>query len=211
MKRKKMSIRSYGLAFGLAFCAWCCPANGQSTQAMLEQIGALKAFIAAAERGYQIAENGLHTIKDIKNGEFNLHMVFYSSLLTVNPAVRNMPQVSDAIGLEQAMVLQFSNAMNGYRQSGGFSAGDLDYIGKVSENLTNRGSEDINALDDLVTDGRLEMTDGERMRRIEGIEEDVRARYGFVQEFLQRAGLLVAERQKESKSLNMIKGLYGMP
>lgn len=87
----------------------------QAQSAMLDQIAALKAYIVTAEKGYQIAEDGLHTIRDIKSGEFTLHSTHYASLSTVNPVVKNVVKQPEAI---------------------------------------------------LVTDGKLQMTDGERIRLI---------------------------------------------
>ena len=101
------------------FCVLTTNTRAQSPQTMLDQIVALKALIATAQKGYQIAEDGLHSIRDIKNGEFNLHSAYYASLTAVNPAVKNMPQTGDP---------------------------------KI--------------LIPLITDGKYQMTDGERMQFI---------------------------------------------
>jgi hypothetical protein len=33
----------------------------------------LQGYIGFAKKGYDIATNGIHTVRDIKNGEFGLH------------------------------------------------------------------------------------------------------------------------------------------
>jgi hypothetical protein len=88
------------LLLALALCLFAgLEAGAQSIKAMLEQITALKAYIVTAEKGYQIAEDGLHAIRDIKHVEFDLHSVYFGSLAVVNPAVRNMPQVGAIVRL----------------------------------------------------------------------------------------------------------------
>jgi hypothetical protein len=74
---------------------------------MLQQIAALQAYITVAEKGYSIAEQGLQTIGQIKNGEFNLHSAFVSSLKAVSPAVGNMAEVAEIIGWKSRLSSNF--------------------------------------------------------------------------------------------------------
>jgi hypothetical protein len=68
-------------------------AHGQgATTTTLEQIAALKTYANAAAKGYQATEKGLATIKQIRQGEFDLHTTFFHSLQVVNPAIRNLTQ-----------------------------------------------------------------------------------------------------------------------
>jgi hypothetical protein len=122
---------------GLTLCVLHLSTTAQSTSAMLDQIAALKGYIGTAEKGYKIAEDGLHTIGDIKNDEFNLHRVYFGSLSAFNPNVRYMPQIADI-------------------------------------RLHPKNAEAQQALDDLLTDGRLQMDDGGRMRRIEALDKAIK-------------------------------------
>src|ERR1700678_2125205 len=90
---------------------------GSATTTMLQQIAALQAYIKVAEKGYTIAEQGLQSIGQSKNGEFNLHSAFYSSLKAVSRSVANMAEVAEIVALEISLVDQFSNKLSGYRQS----------------------------------------------------------------------------------------------
>lgn len=117
------------LAAGMGLClSASAQLEGKTLQVMLGQIVALDAYSAAAAQGYRLVENGVHTIADIRRGEWGLHQTYYGSLRTVNPAVRGMAEVS--------AVLRSGNTG---------AVGDLRL---------------------LLTDGQLSMTDGERMRRV---------------------------------------------
>src|ERR1700677_2007563 len=95
------------LLLGCAFIGSCVPVFAQfgaTTNEMLEQLAALQAYIRVAEKGYTIAEQGLQTIGQIKNGEFNLHSTFYSSLKAVSPTVANMAEVAEIMSLEISLI-----------------------------------------------------------------------------------------------------------
>src|SRR5674476_818487 len=64
---------------------------------LLQQIAALQTYISTAEKGYKIASDGIHTISNIKNGELNLHSLFFNSLKTVNPKIKNATIVAEII------------------------------------------------------------------------------------------------------------------
>lgn len=121
--------------------------EGKTLQTMLDQIAALNAYSAAAADGYRLVENGWHTVATIRQGEFELHQTYYGSLRTVNPAVRGMAEAGDIVRV----------------------AGMLVTAGRTRE--ANAAVADLTA---LLTDGRLSMTDGERMRRIIVLDNELR-------------------------------------
>ena len=67
---------------------------------MLDQIAQLQLFITQAEKGYQIVHQGLAAIGEIKQGDFNLHQVFFNSLQLVNPAIRSDIEIADIVTME---------------------------------------------------------------------------------------------------------------
>jgi len=185
-------------------------ASAQFTTEMLDQIAALQAYIKVAEKGYSIAEQGLQTIGQIKNGEFNLHSAFVSSLKAVSPAVGNMAEVAEIIGLEASMVEQFSHKLSGYKQSAWLQPAEVSYINQVYTGLVNNGLELIATLASLTTDGQLSMTDGERIIRIQQIDVDMQRQYRLVQTFTNQTDLLTVQRQQEGNDIETLKGIYGI-
>src|SRR5438046_10687304 len=67
---------------------------------LIEQIVAFKTYIDYAWQGYSIAKKGLNTIKDIKNGDLNLHDNFFKSLSAVNPRVKKYSKVAAIIAMQ---------------------------------------------------------------------------------------------------------------
>ncbi len=203
---KRLLIGWMLMAGGLAASAQF----GSATTTMLQQIAALQAYLKIAEKGYQIAGQGLQTIGQIKNGEFNLHSAFVSSLKAVSPAVGNMAEVAEIIGLEVSIIEQFSHKLNGYRQSAWLQPAEVSYINQVYTTVVNSGLELITTLINLTTDGQLSMTDGERINRIQQMDIDMQRQYRLVQTFTNQTDLLTAQRQQEGNDIETLKGIYGI-
>jgi hypothetical protein len=183
---------------------------GSATTTMLQQIAALQAYIKVAEKGYTIAEQGLQTIGQIKNGEFNLHSTFYNSLKAVSPAVANMAEVAEIIGLEASIIEQFSQKLSAYRQSAWLQPAEVSYLNRVYTGLVNNGLELITALINLTTDGQLGMTDGERINRIQQMDIDMQRQYRLTKAFTHQTDLLTIKRQQEGNDIETLKGIYGI-
>src|SRR5580693_6666841 len=92
--RIRALLLAAGMGWGLGSKAQL---EGNTLQTMLDQIAALNAYSAAAADGYNLVENGWHTVATIRQGEFDLHKTYYGSLLTVNPAVRGMAEAGDIV------------------------------------------------------------------------------------------------------------------
>lgn len=180
-------------------------------QYLAKQIAALQVYITDAEKGYKIVEDGVHTIGDIKNGEFNLHSVFFASLKTVSPEVKNMAEVAEIIALQTSIVRQFSGSLKAARQSGMLGPNEMGHIGAVYSTLIALGLKDIDALTILLTNDALGMDDGERIRRVQEIDGDLRDQYAFMKSFTGDTDLLVLQRQRDQSDAATLRQLYGMP
>src|SRR5688500_14766126 len=67
---------------------------------LLQQIAANKVYIEYLQKGYSIANKGLTTIRNIKDGDFNLHRDFFGSLKTVNSKIKNAGKVAAIIAFQ---------------------------------------------------------------------------------------------------------------
>jgi hypothetical protein len=198
------------ILFGILVCLAAMNGRAQVVETMEEQIIALTAFIKTAEKGYALVEQGLHTIGDIKSGEYALHRAYFGALSSVNPAVRNMTEVGEIIRLEGVVVDDFSKALTGYRQTAWLHPDEVSFMGQVYGDLVNWGVEDGTSLSDLSSDGRLEMDDGQRIQRIEVLDAGIRERYGYVQGFIREADLLIVQRRKAAGDLGAVGSWYGL-
>ncbi|WP_026898843.1 hypothetical protein [Daejeonella oryzae] len=173
---------------------------------LLEQIVSLKIYASYIKKGYDIAGTGLQTIKDISNGEFNLHGSFFTSLKTINPAIRNDVRVAEIIIFQ----LQIRNAFKGIIESEGLSASHRDYIQSVRNKVMGECAGDLEELLLIVTSGRVEMNDDGRLERLDKIYESMRNKSAFTQGFSKMVDLLIRQKDKEIRSVNQMKHSYGI-
>ncbi len=177
---------------------------------LLAQIAALQIYIEDAEKGYNIAKSGLTTIGNITNGEFGLHTLYFNSLQTVNPKIKNYSKVKGITGTEDAadlvrkkMVTQASSAPTK------LSTEEMKELQQISNNIAGDDSKDLDELEELMTDGKLKMTDDERIKNIDLLYNAVREKYAAVQQLAASISSLAAGRQAQQKDAVILKQLYG--
>ncbi|CAN5396724.1 hypothetical protein BH10BAC2_BH10BAC2_46470 [soil metagenome] len=178
---------------------------------LIEQIAALQVYLGYAKKGYDIASEGIRTISDIKNGEFNLHGTFFNSLKAVNPKIKSVAEVAAIIALQISIVQHFKSSIKTYHDSQQFNNDELGYIGKVYADLTTACLQDIDQLIAVITDNTFQMTDDERLKQINIIYADMQDKNQFTQSFTNSAKLLAQQRTKERNDINVSQNLYGLP
>ena len=94
---------------------------------LLQQIAALQIYVGYAQKGYQIAKEGLTTIGGFTRGEFNLHSDYFHSLKTVNPEIRKYAKVADIIALQVKIVQNYNTTYRRINSSNAFSKDDIIY------------------------------------------------------------------------------------
>src|SRR5690348_15802827 len=76
----------------------------------IEKLAQFKQILSDMKKGYQILEGGYNTIKDISEGNFNLHKAFLDGLMEVSPTVRNYRRVAGIINYQVVLVKEYRNA-----------------------------------------------------------------------------------------------------
>jgi hypothetical protein len=175
---------------------------------LLAQIAGLKVYIDYAEKGYNIASQGLQTIRSIKKGDFNLHNDFFNSLNEVNPAIKNWSRVADIISIQIKIIKQVKEVLSSITKEDQFTSEEINYCKTVFGRLSEDCLEDIDGLMLVITSGKLEMKDDERMKKIEKIFLDMQDKYAFINSFNNELKLLLHQRLNEQNETEVLKGLY---
>jgi hypothetical protein len=176
-----------------------------------QQIAELEVWLQELKKGNSIADAGIGSINGSKQGEYDLHGAYYSSLLAINPAVGQLGEVAEIVELQAAIIRRFTDALSGYRANGRFGADYLGYIQNVYGNVLQAGVADVAVLTDLLTAGGLKLTDDQRMRRIMELDAGTRERYRFTLAFTNRADLLGMQAAAQQADIGAVRGIYGIP
>lgn len=177
---------------------------------LLQQIAALQVYIGYVQKGYSIAKQGLNTISDIKNGEFNLHKDYFNSLKTVNPKIKTYSKIADIIALQVNIIKIYKEAAKQIKQSGTFNAGEITYTNSVFERLLEDCIKTVDELIAVTTSGQLEMKDDERLKRIDDLYNDMQDKYTFVKGFSNEAKLLAVSRIREQNDIQISRSINGI-
>ena len=165
---KKM-IYSFILLLPLAGPARAQQAELQQLSLNLIKLAQFKQTLSDLKKGYQILSVGYGTIKNLTEGNFSLHQTYLDGLLAVSPAVRKYYKVGDIISNQVLLVREYKYALIRFKEGGWFSPGELQYMGRVYQNLLSRSLDDLEELTTILTSSRLRMSDDERLYAIDRI------------------------------------------
>lgn len=173
-----------------------------------EKLKQLKNILSDMKKGYEIVSKGYNTIKDISEGNFNLHDAFISSLLSVNPEIKNYKKVADIVTCQKNIVKEYKSAFGRFKRSGTFSASEIEYLGKVYGNLFNQSLQNLDDLATVLTSNKLSMSDNERLEAIDRIFADTEDKLIFLRDFNKKTNILAIQRSREKRNIETSEKLH---
>jgi len=176
----------------------------------IEKLAQLKSVLTNLYKDYEVLETGYTAIKNISEGNFNLHKVFLDGLLAVSPTVRKYERIIDIISDQGKIVSEYKSAYNIFRQDKHFTPDDLVYLSTVYNNLITKSEKNLEDLLNVVTASKLRMDDAERLRAIDRIYTDTHDELSFLRQFNNKTSTLAVQRAKEEQDIGSIKALNGL-
>ena len=188
-------------------------AQSEEAQQLLlnvEKLAQLKQILSDLKKGYIIVSTGYNTIKNISQGNFNLHRTFLDGLLAVSPKVKNYKKVGEIISFQISIVKEYKSAFNKFKSDGNFSIGEIGYLSDVYTNLFDQSVKNLDALANIITANRLRMSDDERLKAIDDIFIDMQDKLVFLRHFNNSTTILAIQRAKDRKDTKSLKTIYGI-
>lgn len=179
-------------------------------QYLIDQIAALQVYGQSLEKGYDITNAGLKFIHGIKEGDFDLHELYFNSLKKVNPQVRSYSKIADIILLQTAILNACNKQKNSMKQSQEFSIDEISYSAKVFNHLLDECGQIIDQLMAVLADGNFEMKDGERIKIINQLHDQMQDRYVFIQHFGNETNSLGIQRMKDQNDVKTLREEFGI-
>ena len=170
------------------------------------QIAALVQFEIDLKHGYSVAKAGLTSIGNFTRTEYGLHQDYYGSLSAVSPAVQRDPDPVLIRAGQQEIVTVFNNLPS----LGSLTLAEQHYVAEVKSEVLAGCGRDLDELNLVITPGKVEMTDDERLKRLHRIYLSVQDRAVFARAFCTRVALLVNQRLQEQSGINTLNQLYGI-
>lgn len=190
-------------------------ANAQSTEVQqlllnVEKLSQLKNILTDMKKGYTVVTNGYNTVKNISQGNFSLHEVFLDGLMLVNPEIRKYKRVGDIISYQKNILSEYKSAFNRFKGLENFNPQEIEYLGKVYQQLFRQSLDNLDELAMVITSSKLRMSDDERLQAIDRIFADTQDKLMFLRSFNKEASILSLQRQKEKADLKSARQYYNL-
>lgn len=174
----------------------------------VEKLRQLEEILDNMYKGYKILTKGYNTIKDIAEGNFNIHQVFLDGLYAVSPAVRNYKRIPYIIRYQEFILKEYKRAFNKFRNDPNLTVREIKYLENVYEYLFKQSLRNLDELVMIVTASKLRMSDEERLHGIDRIYDDMEDKVTFLKLFNSSTQALTVQRAKDSYEVTTLEKLY---
>lgn len=190
-----------------------CHAQSQEMQQLIldiEKLTQLKGILTDMKAGYQIYTQGYGSISQLSKGNFDLHSIYLNGLLAVAPTVKNYGRIADIVTQQASLISEYRSSYEQFSRSGLFSTNELTYMSNVYAQLANQSLQNLDELTNVLTSGKLRMSDDERIQAINRIYAGSADKLQFLRHFNRQGILLSIQRSKDSGDNHSVKQLYGI-
>jgi hypothetical protein len=217
--------------FGLAACmALAVMPSGRADAQIIDAIeDAIKAALMAVDLGIQKVQTETVNLQDAQKAVENamqqtqlgditswvqqqkdLFSEYYQELVQVKNAIATYDKVVSMIDKQAQLVKDYQTAYAAMQKDSHFSAQEISYIGSVYSGILNQSVENLKQLELVITALVTQMSDGSRLRIIDGAGARIDKNYSDLNQFTQQNILLSLQRAKDQNELDEVKLLYGI-
>ena len=205
--------KKFWYVFFMLLCGVAIKASAQSNEVQqlllnVEKLSQMKNILSDMKNGFTILHNGYNTVKDIAQGNFNLHEVFLDGLMIVSPEVRKYHKVAEIMRFQTAILSDYKSAFKRLSASDVFSASDMGYLEQVYGRLNRESLQNLDRLLMAITSSKLRMSDEERLKAIDRIHADMADKLVFLRSFNRDTNLLGLQREKERAEVAAVSGYF---
>jgi hypothetical protein len=176
----------------------------------IEKLAQFKEILSDMKKGYEILTGGYKAVKDMTQGNFNLHKTFLDALMQVSPTVKKYKRVGDIINYQILLIKESKNAIGKFSSIKGFTEKEILYFEKVYDNLFKQSLRNLEELTSVITANKLRMSDDERLAAIDAIYLEMQDKILFLRNFNASNDVLALQRAKEQNDVNAILSIYGV-
>ncbi|WP_316831835.1 hypothetical protein [Pedobacter aquatilis] len=194
-----------GSASAQTFSEWFAQKKTQKRY-LLEQIAALEVYLNYGRQGYKLVGSGLETVRGITSGELGLHDAFFSGLKLVSPVVKGDSRVAEILLMQTDVVRMIA----GLRSAAGLDAVQAAYLGSVCASVLGECYSDLEELLGIVVSGNVDLSDDERLLRLERLYHRSIDKKSFIGKFSADVGTLLRSKKIESDALENLRRYYGL-
>ncbi|SFH37942.1 hypothetical protein [Pedobacter insulae] len=176
----------------------------------IEKLAQFKQILTDLKKGYEIVSKGYGTVRDISEGNFNIHKNFLDALYAVSPQVRKYRRVAEIIEYQIILIKEYKAAFARFKKTDVFSPDEIAYLASVHERLFKSSLRNIEELTMIMTAGQLRMSDDERLKAIDAIYADMEDKVMFLRYFNNQTTVLALQREKIQHDIRLSQKANGL-
>lgn len=176
----------------------------------VQKLTQLKTILNDMYKDYEIIDKGYTDIKNIAEGNYNLHKAFLDGLLLVSPAVRDYPRITDILNTEYSIVSEYEAANNRFRADPHFTSSEISYLNDTYNALMQRSGKSIDELTMTITNDQLRLSDAQRLQAIDRVYVEITGQLSFLRRFNNNISIQAIQRAKAAVDIGALKILYGI-
>jgi hypothetical protein len=169
---------------------------------LLEQIAAYQTYLSYLNTGYNLVKDKNNLLGLLKGADLDQHRDKYERLKKASPAVRNNPKVQAILDLGEGIIPIAHKTIVQAAQAALLQPTEAAYIKKVFDRLLEQCQQVLEELSYLVTDGKVQLTDAQRLERINELYADMQVKYTFAYSFSREARILNLTRKRTTTEVN---------
>lgn len=177
---------------------------------LLQQIAALATYADYVREGYQIAQEGLTFINDVKTGQFSLDKNYFASFQQVNPALKGLAKLDSMNTMKEMIVRLRQSCMRYCAQSPSYQQTDIDLVRSIFEDLLTQYDAVYRDMTLVNTSSAIAMSDHERGKKMSELFAEAKAIYGYARKFDRSTRLYGIQVQREKASIQSLAQWYGI-
>lgn len=173
---------------------------------LVDQLAANQLYLEFLKKGYQITTTGIQSVRDIKQGSFSLHQLYFHHLGAMNPLIRQYGRVADVIAFQLGIFKELHVLQAQLQVTANFSIDQQHYFLGVASRLICNCADLMQQLYACLG-AQLEMSAQQRIARIDTIYEQMLSNRRFSQVFFKQVHLLQIDRWKQGEHVQWLNHL----
>jgi predicted transcriptional regulator YheO len=140
----------------------------------------------------------------------DLYQNYFDELWKVKDILSYYHKIREITQQEVALVNQYHRAWNGVTQDSHFTAGEVDYMGKVYTGIIEQSIKNLDQIALVINSFITQMSDQKRMQIIDHAAEAMQKNYNDLKSFTNENIQLSIQRSKDEHDVAVVRALYGM-
>lgn len=158
----------------------------------------------------QLSRLRLSEIGDWSERQKQLYSNYYTELWKVKSVISYYQRIKDLTVKQAMLVKEYQQAWSIFRQDPHFSAGEIMKMQAVYSGLLKASVENLDQIMLVVSPGKTQMSDEERMTLISKAGDRLDENYDDLRRFNNENIMLSISRSKDLKDTQQLKALYGI-